>query len=282
MANSNLGKARRIYAEELRVAAPVGRNPAIIKAFATVPREKFLGPGPWLIRAGMKSYRTPDRNPRWVYHNVLVSLDARKGINNGSPGMWAYLLDQLNVKPGERVLQVGAGTGYYTAILATLVGKRGRVYAVEYDQRLAARARANLRDRPQAKVICGDASTFDPGEIDVVVVFAGGTHPEPLWLERLAPKGRLLMPLVTDGGGGGFMLKATRRGSGFKAQAVSLCWFILAKSFRTTREARDLKKALAPLKGTLPALRALHLGPILRAKRPQAFFIGRDFWLSKR
>jgi len=196
MAYSDLSQARRSFAEELRVAAPIQRNPEIVRAFATVPRERFLGPGPWLVRTDIKSYRTPDKNPRWLYHNVLISLDTRKGINNGSPGHWAFLFDQLELKRGERILQVGAGTGYYTAILAALVGRRGRVYALEFEKHLAARAHVNLSDWPQVEVICGDATTFDAGEVDVVVAFAGGTHPAPIWLERLAPQGRLLMPLL--------------------------------------------------------------------------------------
>ena len=272
---------RRSYAEELRVAAPVRRNPAIVDAFASVPRERFLGPGPWLIRTDMSNYRTPDNNPRWLYHNILVSIDARKGINNGSPSMWAYLFDQLDLKPGERVLQVGAGTGYYTAILATLVGRRGRVHAIEFEKRLAARARANLAAWPEVEVVCGDASTFDAGEVDVVVAFAGGTHPAPLWLERLAPRGRLLMPLVPDDRWG-FMLKAVRHRVGFDAKAVSHVAVILAKGFRTKSEASDLKKALTPLKGKLPALRGLHVGRIPSAEKRNAFFIGQDFWLSRR
>ena len=46
-------------------------------------------------------------------------------------------MDTLNIKQGERVLQVGAGTGYYTAILAELVGARGRIHAVEFEKQLA-------------------------------------------------------------------------------------------------------------------------------------------------
>src|SRR5258705_196282 len=84
-----------------------------------------------------RNYRTPEKSPRRLYQNVLVSIDARKGINNGSPSLWAFLFDQLDLKPGERVLQVGAGTGYYTAVLATLVRRRGRVDAIEFEKRLA-------------------------------------------------------------------------------------------------------------------------------------------------
>jgi len=161
------------------------------------------------------------------------------------------------------------------------VGRRGRVYAIEFEKDLAARARASLAAWPQVKVVRGDASTFDAGEVDVVVAFAGGTHPASLWLERLALGGRLLMPLVADDRGG-FMLKAVRRRGGFEAKAVSRCWVVLAKGFRTKSEASDLKKALAPLEGELPALRGLHVGRIQPSERRQAFFIGRDFWLSRR
>jgi protein-L-isoaspartate(D-aspartate) O-methyltransferase len=76
-----------------------------------MPRERFLPPGPWTLH-GTVSWRTPGASPAWVYHNVLLSLDKRKGINNSSTSFWAYLLDQLDLKVGERVLQVGAGTGY--------------------------------------------------------------------------------------------------------------------------------------------------------------------------
>ena len=89
------------------------------------------------------------------------------------------------------------------------------------------------------------------------------------------------MPLVTDRGGG-FMLKTVKRQRGFTAEAVSTCGFILANGFRLKPEARALEKALAPLKGALPQLRGLHVGQILQGRRTEAFFVGRNFWLSKR
>jgi protein-L-isoaspartate(D-aspartate) O-methyltransferase len=280
MPRPNLEVLRRAYAEELRVAGPVRRNPRVIEAFATVPRERFLPPGPWKLH-GIVSWRTPDASPAWVYHNVLLSLDERRGINNGSPSFWAYLFDQLDLKAGERVLQVGAGTGYYTAILAELVGESGHVRAIEYDKRLAAIARKNLKPLPQVEPVHGDASVCDPGhDLDLIVAFAGGTHPPSLWLERLASGGRLLMPLV--GANGGFMLRAVRRGRRrFEAKALSRVWIYLAKGFRTEREARELTKAIGRLKGKLPKLRALHLGPVSKTRRKQAFYATPTFWLSR-
>jgi protein-L-isoaspartate(D-aspartate) O-methyltransferase len=280
MTAMSLKAAREAFAEELRVAAPVVNDMRIVRAFATVPREKFLGPGPWMVH-GIHTYRTPDTDPRWLYHNVLAVLKRRKGgvnVNNGQPSFWAYLLDRLEVKAGDRVLQIGAGTGYYTAILAELAGPRGKVLAVEIDKSLARRARTALKDRKNVEVVCADASTLDPGEIDVVIAFAGGTHPAPLWLKRLAPLGRLLMPIVPESGFG-FMLKAVRSASGFSAEAVTWVGVILAAGFRSEREARSLKTALDNLKGKLPKLKRLRLGKAPRNKAG-LFLKGEDYYLE--
>jgi protein-L-isoaspartate(D-aspartate) O-methyltransferase len=76
-------------------------------------------------------------------------------------------------------------------VLAEIVGREGRVVAVEHDAELAARARGNLEPWPQADVVAGDGRTHDPGEVDVVIVCAGSTHPAPRWLDRLAEGGAL-------------------------------------------------------------------------------------------
>lgn len=203
---------RRWYAEDLQLQASVRRNMAIVEAFAAVARERFLGPGPWRIRPdryGGDYFLTPDDDPRWIYHDVLVAIDHARGLNNGMPSLWARNFDHLHFKRGQRVMQVGAGTGYYAAVLAEIVGENGRVIAVECDSELAARARVNLGPWAQVDVVHGDGRAHDPGEVDVIIVFAGSTHPAPLWLERLAPGGQLLMPLTNENRWG-FLLRATR------------------------------------------------------------------------
>jgi len=281
MPKQTLKALRRAYAEELRIAGPVRRNPKVIEAFARVPRENFLPPGPWKLHGGV-SWRTPDANPAWVSHNVLISLDDRKGINNGSPSLWAYLFDHLSLKFGERVFQVGSGTGYYTAILADLVGRSGHVRAVEYDRRLAGIARKNLKHLPQVELIHGDASKCDPGrDLDVVIAFTGGTHPPSLWLERMAKGGRLLMPLVGMDTHG-FMLRAIHRGNQrFDAKALAQVRFYLAKGFLVKSEARALKSAIGRLKGKLPKLLALHVGRVSKAHRKESFYATSTCWLSR-
>jgi GNAT superfamily N-acetyltransferase len=77
--------ARRGYAEELRFTAPI-RSPAVVAAFAAVPRERFLGPGPWRILSPMSPgeyWTTEDADPRHLYHDVLAAIDEPRRLNNG-------------------------------------------------------------------------------------------------------------------------------------------------------------------------------------------------------
>jgi protein-L-isoaspartate(D-aspartate) O-methyltransferase len=145
---NDIAACRQFYAEELRAAAHL-RSEVLVRAFATGPREDFLGPGPWQVliswEAGSSSYRTTeDCDPRHLYHNVLVAIDAARGLNNGHPSALASWFEQLDVHASDHVVHVGCGTGYYTAILAEVVGLDGRVTAYEIDPDLAGRAQSNL------------------------------------------------------------------------------------------------------------------------------------------
>src|ERR1035441_7206185 len=173
--------ARRFYAKELRFLTHMS-SPALFAAFATVPRERFVGPGPWRIMGQKEYWTTEDADPRRVYHNALIVLDEAKGINNGQPSLWAQSFDQLGVRANDHVLHLGCGTGYYTAILAEVAGPQGKITAIEIDADLAERARAALAPWPQVAVVKGDCAhgPFEPA--DVIVASAGATHPPPSWL----------------------------------------------------------------------------------------------------
>ena len=92
------------------------------------------------------------------------------------------------------MVQVGTGTGYYTAILAHLVGPSGRVTGIEYDGSLAARARVTLAPCANVAVIEGDGTQVPFDAADVIYVNAGCTRPATRWLDGLADGGRLIMP----------------------------------------------------------------------------------------
>src|SRR5919198_5633058 len=102
---SELDLARAYYAEELRAVANL-QSEAVVKAFAKVPREHFLGPGPWLVpSASSENYwTTKDANPRHLYHNILVAIDASRWLHNGQPSSLAFWLDALALQAGERVV----------------------------------------------------------------------------------------------------------------------------------------------------------------------------------
>jgi protein-L-isoaspartate(D-aspartate) O-methyltransferase len=210
MADS-IGEARRRYAEELRFTAKVGSR-AVIDAFATVPREHFFGPGPWRVLSPMAAaeyWTTEDADPRHVYHDVLIAIDEERRLNNGQPSLWACLYDQLGLTRGTHVVHVGAGTGYYSAILAEIVGAAGHVTAIEIDPGLAERARHNLAAAwPQAAVVVADGFAFRPDRpADVIVVNAGVSHVSMAWLDALAAEnGRLLVPLTNADRWGGSLI----------------------------------------------------------------------------
>jgi len=278
----SLPQARRWFAEELRVTAPIRRNESVVDAFATVSRERFLGPGPWRLLPFTRiddPYLTPDDDPSWVYHDVLVAIDHGRGLNNGQPSLWARLLDNLDPKSGEHVVQIGAGTGYYTAILAEIVGAEGRVVAIEHDRDLAERAEDNLSPWPQVEVVNGDGSAHDPGKADAIVAFAGATHPAAIWLERLKPRGRLMMPLTGENRWG-FFLKATRTRRGFQAESLGSCGFYPCIGARDPAAGKRLQKAMASLKGAPVPVTALHAGKPAAADKDRVWYAGPGFWLE--
>src|SRR5262250_509021 len=127
---------RRFYADEIRFVANLN-SPALVEAFARVPREQFIGQGPWRVGSpelralaavglGHAAYVDVD-DARHLYHNVVVVLDEAGDINNGQPSALARWIDELQLEPGKRVYHLGCGVGYYTAIMAEVVGPSGLV-----------------------------------------------------------------------------------------------------------------------------------------------------------
>jgi len=190
---------RRCYAEEIEAVANL-TTPALIEALASVPRERFLPPGPWTVRSEADlqapSRQTPDADPRRLYHNLAIAIDASRVLFNGAPSLVSMAIDALRVEPGARVLHVGTGTGYYTALLAHCAGPRGRVLGCEVDEALAARATANLAEWPWVEVKQGDSTDLVDETFDAILVNAGVTHIHDGWMERLAVGGRLMVPLT--------------------------------------------------------------------------------------
>ena len=238
-----IAKRRQVYAAEITRRAGV-RDPRIEKAFTAVPREEFAGPPPWRIGSGGVYGRMSDNDPASLYDDVLVAIDAGRGINNGQPSLHALCIDALGVKEGETVVHVGAGAGYYTAILAYLVGPTGRVVAYEIEPNIAERARANLAGFPQVEVRARSGVNEALPKADCIYVNAAATHPVRAWLDALNVGGRLLFPLQAAHSTGD-MLLITRpeQGDGWPARFLSGVVFIACVGAQDAAIGRRLDRA---------------------------------------
>jgi protein-L-isoaspartate(D-aspartate) O-methyltransferase len=277
---ADLDLQRRWYAEEIRWNAKL-RSERLVKAFATVRREGFLGRGPWHILSATEPGRgytkTSDADPRHLSHNVLVAIDARRSLNNGHPSFLASLIDQLNLKDGEAVYHVGCGTGYYSAIIAEMVGEHGRVVAVEADKTLARRARRNLKGYTQVEVLSADGFAHDPGQVDAILVNAGVTHLSPVWLRILKADGRLVVPLTLKNGGGQ-VLKATQSKPSWHARFISSVGIYHCVGTKSRSAGSRLREAFAS--GGAEKVRSLRLDAHERNRN--CWLHGQGFCLSRR
>lgn len=268
---TKLQALREAYARAVVPAAgPIRQR--LVEAFAAVAREDFLGPPPWLV---LNHGPTWTRDAAQLYQDVLVSLAPDRGINNGQPSLHAQCLAACAPQPGESVVHVGAGSGYYTAILAVLVGRAGSVLAFETEADLAERARQQLQPWPQVRVIAGSAVDAPLPAADLIYVSAGVSDLPGGWLDALKPGGRLLLPLTPDLGWGVMLLITRLDRTRWAASVLARVAFIDCVGGRDPDAAASLAQALRTR--SPDAVRSLR-----RHQPPDrsAWCVGRDWWLS--
>jgi len=274
---NRLTAARAFYAAMVAAAGGPLRE-ELERAFEFVPREHFLGVGPWLAMS-LYTYtyvRTPTDDPIHLYQDVLFALNDEKHINNGSPCLHGSLLGALNPARGNVVLHVGCGTGYYTAILAQLVGPRGRVIAYEVDAALARRATENLApwENVEMRAVSGVGSKLPP--CDAVYVNAGATHPAVEWFDALNDGGRLVFPLSgTESSAVGVSLVVTRLKDSFAARVLGYCRFIACRDAFDEDEAATVTAAFRS--GALWKTQSLVCND---QPDDKAVLVGKGWWLS--
>jgi protein-L-isoaspartate(D-aspartate) O-methyltransferase len=182
-------RARARLVDGLRGSGRLG-SAAVEEAFRAVPRHLFL----------------PDVPLSRAYADEAVAVQAVEGVTTSSasqPSMMAIMLGQLDLRPGHRVLEIGAGTGYNAALMARLVGLDGRVVAVDIDPGLVDGARRHLTDAmvTGVELVCADGARGYPPDApyDRIVLTVGSGDIRPEWVAQLAPGGRLLLPLAVRG-----------------------------------------------------------------------------------
>jgi len=271
MPDADAPAIRAAFAEELREKSALA-DPRIVAAFASVPREDFIGRGAWLTLPDAAGYRsTPDDDVRHVYQDVAIALDPARMLNNGSPGFLARAIAALAPRAGDTVAHIGCSTGYYSAILAEIVGARGRVIAVELAPDLVEKARKTLARWKQIEVRHADGLTQPREPVDVLFVHAGVTHPQPRWLEALTPGGRIALPLtailpptrirriIRDHAG--WLLVAERRERAFAARFLEVIGVQALLGGRDARIQSRLREAYARERATRPPVASLRTDP---------------------
>jgi protein-L-isoaspartate(D-aspartate) O-methyltransferase len=271
-----LAACRQFYAK-MAAAGGGQMREELEHVFEIVPREYFLGAGPWLaisILSGM-FVATPTDDPIHVYQNVLFALDRLKKINNGEPFLHGQLLGALAPARGNVALHIGCGTGYYTAILAHLVGPSGKVIAYEIEPELGRRAVENLKPWSNVEVRLASGVLAELPRCDAIYVNAGATRPVDGWLDALNEGGRLLFPLVGTNGAG-LTLLVTRLRDSLTVRVIGYCGFVPCRDAFETVEAANVTAVFRS--GDLWKARSL-----VRNDNPDdgAILTGKGWWLSK-
>lgn len=153
-------------------------DPKVIQALATVPRHEFV----------LKSQR------RFAYLNRPLPIGHGQTISQ--PYIVALMTDLLKIKPGEKVLEVGTGSGYQAAILSKLADK---VYSIEIIKELEKRASSVLKQQGYLNVLTRSADGYygwqEYAPFDAIVVTAAASHVPPPLIKQLKPGGRMVIPV---------------------------------------------------------------------------------------
>jgi protein-L-isoaspartate(D-aspartate) O-methyltransferase len=187
---SSLARMREHLAARVITANRIG-SAGVAAALRDVPRHLFL----------------PGLAPESAYRDDAIvtkrDADGQPISSSSQPAIMAIMLDQLDLAPGLRVLEIGAGTGYNAALMRHIVGSAGTVVSVDIDAEVAAQARDHLASAgyPDVTVVTADGAAGYPpsAPYDRVIATVGVSDLAPSWLDQMSPGGRIVVPLDVRG-----------------------------------------------------------------------------------
>ena len=202
--STELERARKKLLSSLRQD---GRWKAAVDAMARVPRELFV----------------PDESRHLSYEDIPLPIGEGQTISQ--PYIVALMTHALEVRPGDRVLELGTGSGYQAAILSLLAG---RVYTVERVALLADRAATLLRslgfDNVEVQAAGEELGLPEQAPFDAIVVAAAAPRLPRSLLQQLAEGGRLVIPVGPQSEQ--WLMKVTRRKGGYATSSLGSCRFV--------------------------------------------------------
>jgi len=229
----DIDAARAALVDDL-VRRELIRTPAVERAFRKVPRHAFFEP---IYRVATDPFAADfiqTNDPCRVYTDAVAVIDPARHITSAAPSVAAAQIEQLAPIEGMRVLHVGTGTGYYTAVLVELAGESGGVVGVEYEEDLAEVSAALLGRGGYTTVTIqhGDGAFGVPeaAPFDRIMISAGAADISPVWISQLADEGRLVVPLCHGGPagptiGGGAVLTVHKAGDTLSGHITDMAFF---------------------------------------------------------
>lgn len=200
-------KRARQQMVQTQIAARGITHKGVVNAMLTVPRHMFVEEGLYAQ----------------AYGDYPLPIGDKQTISQ--PYMVAFMTEALGLTGKEKVLEIGAGSGYHTAVLSMLSAK---VYAIERIPAIASRARKTLDTLNCSNVIVkigdGTLGLAEEAPFDAIIAAAYSPSVPPAYIEQLAAGGRLVMPVGSSDSQG--LLRITKLPKGIKKEVLGGCRFV--------------------------------------------------------